>query len=115
MLSAVEQAVIASDLKGTILYWNVFAEWLYGWTSAEALGANIMDLTPAAETRDTAAEILATPREGDSWSAEFLTRTKDGSVFPAQGTDSPIFAEDGALIGMVAVSIYITERKSARE
>ncbi len=59
LLSAVEQAVIATDLKGTILYWNDFAEWLYGWTSAEALGANIIDLTPAAETRETAGEILA--------------------------------------------------------
>ena len=115
LLSAVEQAVIATDLKGTILYWNDFAEWLYGWTSGEALGANIMDLTPAAETRETAAEILATLREGKSWSGEFLTKKKDGSLFPAQVTDSPIFAENGELIGIVGVSTDITEHKHAEE
>lgn len=115
LLSAVGQAVIATDLEGTILYWNDFAEWLYGWTSAEALGANIMDLTPAADARETAGEILATLREGDSWSGEFLTKRKDGSVFPAQVTDSPIFAEDGHLIGIVGVSTDVTEQKRAEE
>jgi PAS domain S-box-containing protein len=115
LLSAVEQAVIATDLKGTVLYWNEFAEWLYGWTRAEAIGANIIDLTPAADTRDTAGEILARLRDGESWSGEFLTKKKDGSLFPAQVTDSPIFAENGDLIGIVGVSTDITGRKRAEE
>ncbi|MCM3873222.1 MAG: PAS domain S-box protein [Pyrinomonadaceae bacterium] len=115
LLSAVEQAVIATDLKGIVIYWNDFAEWLYGWSRAEAIGANIIDLTPAADTRETAGEILTTLRGGESWSGEFLTRKKDGSVFPAQVTDSPIFAENGELIGIVGVSTDITERKRAEE
>ncbi|MCM3902211.1 MAG: PAS domain S-box protein [Pyrinomonadaceae bacterium] len=115
LLSAVEQAVIATDLKGTVLYWNVFAEWLYGWTSVEAIGMNIIDLTAAPATREMAAEIMARLREGDSWTGEFLVRKKDGSVFPAQVTDSPIFGENGELIGFVGVSIDITERKSVEE
>ena len=32
LLSSVEQAVIATDLQGTILYLNAFAERLYQWT-----------------------------------------------------------------------------------
>lgn len=115
LLSAVEQAVIATDLKGTILYWNVFAERLYGWASAEALGANIIDLTPAADTREIGAEILASLREGKSWSGEFLSQTKGGAMFLAQVTDSPIFGQDGELIGTVGVSIDISERKYAEE
>lgn len=115
LLNAVEQAVIATDLKGTVLYWNAFAESLYGWSSGEALGTNIIDLTPAAETLETAGEILATLRRGESWSGEFLTRKKDGTLFPAQITDSPIFAADGELIGIVGVSTDITERKRAEE
>ena len=39
LLDAVEQAVIATDLNGTIIFWNSFAETLYGWSAAEALGS----------------------------------------------------------------------------
>jgi PAS domain S-box-containing protein len=115
LLSAVEQAVIATDLKGTILYWNLFAEWLYGWAGTEALGANVVDLIPAVDAKTRAEEILTKLRDGESWSGEFLTRRKDGSVFSAQVTDSPLFDQDGELIGIVGVSVDITERKRAEE
>jgi PAS domain S-box-containing protein len=115
LLNAVEQAVIATDLKGTIIYWNVFAEDLYGWTNAEALGANVVDLIPAENSRATSAEILTRLSAGESWSGEFVARKKDGSHFPAQVTDSPIFGKDGTLIGVVGVSSDISRRKAIEE
>jgi PAS domain S-box-containing protein len=115
LLGAVEQAVIATDLNGKIVYWNAFAEWLYGWARAEALGANVMDLIPAPESREKAAQIVERLLQGESWSGEFLAKKRDGSVFPTQVTDSPIFGEVGDLIGIVGVSTDITERKRAEE
>jgi two-component system CheB/CheR fusion protein len=115
LLSAVEQAVIATDLKGKVIYWNTLAEWLYGWTAAEAIGANVLDLTAAPDTREQGAEILASLREGNSWSGEFRCQKKDGSVFPILVTDSPIFGEGGELIGVVGVAIDISDRKRAEE
>lgn len=115
LLSAVEQAVIATDLEGTIVYWNSFAERLYGWPTAEALGANILELVSTAETREQAEEIMTLLRAGQSWSGEMIVRRKDKSVFPAMVTDSPIFSEKGALVGVVGVSVDISERKSAEE
>ena len=38
LLDAMGDAVIATDLSGTIIYWNRFAETLYGWTREEAVG-----------------------------------------------------------------------------
>ena len=113
-MNAVEQRGLPRPQR-TVLYWNVFAEWLYGWSNAEALGSNIIDLTPAADTRERAEEILAKLRKGDSWSGEFLAKRKDGSLFPAQVTDSPIFFFFFELIGIVGVSIDITDRKLAEE
>lgn len=113
LLGAVEQAVIATDLQGTLIYWNSFAERLYGWTAAEALGANVLDLITADEARTQAVEIFARLNEGKSWSGEFLVRRKDGSVFPAMVTDSPIVSEAGELIGVVGVSVDISERRRA--
>jgi len=113
LLDAVEQAVIATDLEGTVIYWNSFAEGLYGWPVAEALGASVLEVIPTAESRDVASEIMTQLREGKSWSGEMLVRRRDGSVFPAWITDSPIVGEDGELIGVVGVSVDISERKQA--
>lgn len=113
LLSAVEQAVIATDLEGTIVYWNSFAEQLYGWSAAEALGANVLDITPADAMLEQAAEIMSHLRTGKSWSGEFLVRRKDGEVFPAMVTDSPIFGDQGELVGMVGVSVDISQRKQS--
>jgi PAS domain S-box-containing protein len=112
LLGAVEQAVIATDLDGKILYWNSFAETLYGWKAEEAVGANIMEITPADATRQQSKEIMLLLKSGKSWAGELLVRRKDGSIFPAMITDSPII-DQGELIGVVGVSVDISQRKLA--
>lgn len=115
LLDAVEQSVIATDLAGTIVYWNSFAEKLYGWPAAEALGANILDVTPAETVRDQAAEIMERLQSGQSWSGEFLTQRRDGTRVPVFVTDSPILDDGGELIGIVGVSVDNTQRRRAEE
>jgi PAS domain S-box-containing protein len=111
LLDAVEQAVIATNLEGTITYWNDFAERLYGWPAELALGASVMDLIPAVDAKEKAEEIFKTLKAGDSWSGEMLVKRRDGTVFPAMITDSPITNVEGDLIGIVGVSVDIAEEK----
>jgi PAS domain S-box-containing protein len=113
LLDTVEQAVVATDLNGNIKSWNRFAETLYGWSASEALGRNILDLLPAMVSKERAQEIMSTLSQGESWSGEFLVRRRDGSNFPAMVTDTPVYDEGGALIGVVGVSVDITESKRA--
>lgn len=115
LLDAVEQSVIATDLNGTVIYWNSFAEKLYGWSRADAMGANILELTPAEAAREQAYEILLKLQTGQSWSGEFLVRRRDGSELPVLVTDSPILSDSGELIGIVGVSVDNTERRRAEE
>jgi PAS domain S-box-containing protein len=115
LLNSVEQGVIATNLEGTVIYWNTFAERLYGWPAAEAIGANIFDLVVAKASKDLAEQIFSQMKAGNSWSGEFLVRRRDGSVFSALVTDSPIFNDKKELIGIVGVSSDITERKAAEE
>ena len=115
LLNTVGQAVIATNLDNQVIYWNRFAETLYGWSAGEAQGRNIVDLTPADTSREQAAEIMAYLQSGESWSGEFIVQRKDGTTFPALVTDTPIVDEKGALIGVIGVSIDITERKQAEE
>jgi PAS domain S-box-containing protein len=115
LLSAVEQAVIATDLTGKILYWNSFAEALYGWKQEEAVGSTIREVTPLNDVNGQLDEILAQIRKGESWVGEFQAKRKDGSVFPAMSTNSPIYDNQGTVMGIVGVSFDISARKHAEE
>lgn len=113
LLNTVGQAVIATDMDGRILYWNRFAETLYGWSANEVLGRSIIDVTPSQTSQTQALELLDTLTAGENWSGEFLVQRRDGTDFPAFVTDSPIHDEQGNLIGIVGVSSDITDLKEA--
>ena len=107
--------MVATDLNGRIIYWNAFAEHLYGWTSQEVLDADIVETVPSLSSKDHAVLIMEQLREGQSWSGEMILQRRDGSQFLGAITDSPILNEKGKLIGVVGVSSDITEAKRAEE
>ena len=113
LLENVGQSVIATDLSGNVIYWNNAAERIYGWSSVEAIGQNIISLTPTQSTREQAAEIMKNLSEGNSWTGEFLVKRKDGSSFPAMVTDAPFVNSKKELAGIIGISSDITERKLA--
>ncbi|MBC7911233.1 MAG: PAS domain S-box protein [Pyrinomonadaceae bacterium] len=115
LLNEVEQAVVATDMEGRITYWNQFAEKLYGWQAVEVIGRNVLEVTPSDASREQAEEILTHLRRGESWSGDFQAQRRDGSVFPARVTDSPVYDADGKQIGIVGSSEDISERKRGEE
>ncbi|HEY9711126.1 MAG TPA: PAS domain S-box protein, partial [Oculatellaceae cyanobacterium] len=46
LLDVVQQAAMVTDLAGNIIYWNRYAEVLYGWSASEVLGRQVVDVTP---------------------------------------------------------------------
>jgi len=115
LLEQVQAAVISTDLQGTVIYWNAYAEKLYGWSREEALGRNIMELTIGPEEAEVAEEIMERLWGGETWAGEFVVRRKDGSAFPAHVTDSLIYDTQGHPVGVIGVSTDMTERKKAEE
>ena len=89
-LNVLNRAVIATDMEGQVDFWNDAAEELYGWSSAEALGKSIADLTPAAQSREEATRILERLRNGMYWSGEFEVARRDGGSFRAHVIDAPV-------------------------
>ena len=115
LLDAVGQAIIATDLQGRIIYWNRAAEELYGWSTEEVMGRPIVEVTPSEELLERAEEIMSELRAGRSWSGKFVVQRKGGSTFPAMVTDSPVYDEQGTLVGIIGVSTDLTELKKAEE
>ena len=114
LLDVVAQSVIATDTQGRVIYWNKFAETLFGWRADEAMGRDIIELT-SPQMREKAAEILALLQQGKTWNGEFPLQRRDGSVFPASVQDSPVYSDDGTLIGIIGVAFDLTEQKRMEE
>ena len=106
MLHALGHAVIATDARGTVLFWNGAAEQLYGWPAAEAVGRDITEVTVPEVSRQAAAEIMAALQEGRPWSGGFPVRRRGGEVLHALVTDSGVY-RDGQLIGIVGASLNL--------
>jgi PAS domain S-box-containing protein len=110
LLDAVGQGVIATDLSGAVRYWSRFAEELYGWTRAEALGRNLLDLVATEQSLQQGREILGRVQAGERWAGTYFVRRRDGSTFPAFVTDTPLYAPDGSVSGTVGVFSDISEQ-----
>ena len=114
LLDAVERAVSATDPRNSCLLEFIcgISLWLVGgrgyWLKYFGTHSRRRGPRPCFGT----ASLF---KEGKSWSGEFLVRRKDGSVFPAMVTDSPIFNKEGKLVGVVGVSVDISERRRAEE
>ncbi|HSP34143.1 MAG TPA: PAS domain-containing protein [Thermoanaerobaculia bacterium] len=104
LLDALQQSAIATTADGVIVDWNRSAESLYGWRRDEALGRNVVDVTPAAVSREEASRIMSSLAAGEIWSGEFPVRTRSGESFIASVTDVPIVDERDHVVAVVGLS-----------
>ncbi|MBX3290898.1 MAG: PAS domain S-box protein [Acidobacteria bacterium] len=74
LLDKAQDAILVSDLKYRILYWNEGSRHIYGWSVEEVLGRNIDDVFSTGDT----AHAQAAFEESDEWRAEFRHTTKTG-------------------------------------
>jgi PAS domain S-box-containing protein len=115
LLNSVGQAIIATDVKGNVTYWNHAAEKLYGWEKAEVLGCNVIDILIEETHKEQASEIIQRLIAGEQWSGEFVVKRSDGTLFPAILTASPITDDKGEFVGIIGVSTDISEQKWMQE
>jgi PAS domain S-box-containing protein len=90
-------AIIVTGREGTVAYWNRTAVSLYGWRTEEALGRNILDLTPARQSHGDAAVVMQALSAGGDWQGEMVLKGRDGrpfrafvANFVAPGADAPL-------------------------
>lgn len=102
LLDAVDQAVVATDPAGRIVYWNRYAEALFGWAADEVVDRPIGEVCPAL-TPGTSAHVLARLSRGDCWRGELDLLRKDGSPFRAEVVESP-FLDGDELVGIVTLT-----------
>ncbi len=112
LLDAVQQAVTATDREGRVLYWNRFAEDLYGWAAAEVKGRSLREVVAFTRPDGQPLDVLDAPGEGVSCTGEAEAVRRDGTRFPVYLSCSRL---PGEMDGHLFVSFDLTELKQAEE
>jgi PAS domain S-box-containing protein len=112
LLDLAQDAIVALDLQGRILYWNRGAEALYGWPSNDALGKNTTDLLHA-EFSEPADRIEATLLRDGRWEGEAVHHRRDGSRLVVASRYALQRDRDGVPVRILTISSDISHRKAA--
>ncbi len=116
--TAMEQApvsVVITDSNGTILYVNPAFVRVTGYTVDEVLGQDTRVLKSNLHGSELYHEMWQALISGQVWSGELQNRRKDGEIFTAMVSVSPIRDSLDTVIRYVAIMEDITERRRAED
>ncbi|MBI3078345.1 MAG: GAF domain-containing protein, partial [Deltaproteobacteria bacterium] len=96
-------AIIGTDLEGTVIRWNRGAEQLYGWQAEEVLGRPL-SIVPS-EMEKELAQVRAAVRTGRTFAGiRTRRRRKNGTLVDVSVTLSPLYGASGRVIGLCGIS-----------
>ena len=106
-------AVTVQDFEGRILAWNRGAARMYGWSEAEALAMNSLDLIPESSRAATAGLYRRLAQGEAIHSFETQRVRRDGRVLDVWMTLTAMVDVDNQPVGVATTERDITERKLA--
>jgi two-component system, cell cycle sensor histidine kinase and response regulator CckA len=109
LLDLAHDAILARNLDDTVVYWNVGAARLYGWTAEEALGRNVNKLLQ--EDPAKAAESKRAVLQHDEWNDELTHATKNGGRVLVETHLTLVRDRQGAPTSILSINSDITARK----
>jgi len=112
LLAAIEQvaeAVVITDIEGTIQYVNSAFERMTGYSREEALGQNPRILKSGKQDHFFYQAMWETLERGETWYGRFVNRKKDGTCFTEEAVISPVKDITGRTVNYVAIKTDITE------
>jgi PAS domain S-box-containing protein len=115
ILEALGEAVVVTDVEGTILYVNPAVAALTGFTREEALGQKWRLWQSDRRPDDSYSQVEETIHAGQTWRGEVINKRKDGTLYDATLTVAPLFDphDPNRPIGFVGVQRDITLLKEA--
>jgi PAS domain S-box-containing protein len=110
-----EDAIVGFGLDGVISDWNPAATRLYGFTAEEAIGHELSLIVPPARANELT-EVLKIVAAGERiHQLETVRYRKDDGLVDVSLSVSPIFGQDGTIIGGSKIVRDITSRKRMEE
>jgi PAS domain S-box-containing protein len=110
-LESARDGIMITDLQGTILHVNHALCDLTGYSRDELLGQTPSLLKSGHHPAERYRELWRTILNRQSWQGELTNRRKDGSLFEASLTISPILDSQGRLTHFVGIQRDVTAHK----
>ncbi|WP_223807446.1 PAS domain S-box protein [Pseudanabaena sp. UWO311] len=108
-----DDAIITKTLDGIITSWNPAAERLFGYSEAEVIGQQVSILFPS-DRLDEESQILERLKRGERIEHfETIRKGKDGRCIEVSATISPLFDNDGQIVGASKILHDISDRKAS--
>ncbi|MCX6136826.1 MAG: PAS domain S-box protein [Ignavibacteriales bacterium] len=105
------EAILMTDVDGRIEYVNPAFEQLYGYSAAEVLGKNPRILKSGRMPEGFYTKFWITVLDKETFTGEWLNRTKQGSIITVEATINPILNASDMIIGYLGIQRDISERK----
>ncbi|KAF0896446.1 hypothetical protein E2562_024314 [Oryza meyeriana var. granulata] len=104
ILHSLGQAVHVISLDGKLMYWNRYAEHLYGHSVPEAVGQDALELIVHPNDYGAANDIIQNIFMGKCWRGKFPVKHKSGERFHIVANNTPLYDDDGSLVGLICLS-----------
>ncbi len=108
-------ATLEADEHGIITRWNPAAERIFGWSAAEAIGKNAIELLVPNIAREQVEEVVSTLLSGQAKNSRNANITKDGRIIICQWYNAVLYHSDGRVAGWLSQTEDITEQIRAEE
>ena len=115
MFELVQDGVMLTDTRGTLLDWNPAMERLTGWTQNEVIGRTPALLKSGKHPPEFFERMWQTIRSGLAFVDRVVNRRKDGSEFLAWESVSPVKDPDGTIRYYLAILTDLSEREQMLE
>ena len=115
LVDASDDAIIGTDLDGTILSWNKGAEKICGYTAEEILGRSVSVFVPPDRLHEHYENLMRLRRGEHIQRFETTRIRKDGHPFDVSITISPVMGRGGVVVGASVVARDITEQRQASD
>ena len=115
IVSSSDDAIVGKTIDGIVTDWNRGAQMIFGYAAEEIIGKPIgLLLPPGLESEEDA--ILERIRRGEKVDHfETRRRCKNGSIIDVSATISPLYDDEGKLVGASKVARDITASKQAQQ
>ena len=115
IIGQVYEGIVSTDMAGTVTSWNRGALELFGYTSEEALGKNVLFLHPPAEQPRVLREVIEPLQAKGAVVVELPLQRKNADIFIGRLSLSLLKDSCGAPYGMVGLVMDVSKRKHAEQ